>query len=32
MPRVTGVEWDIALVAAMDHPGSEDVIETPLVR
>lgn len=28
--RQTGVEWDIALVAAMDHPGSDDVIEARL--
>lgn len=28
--RLTGVDWDIALVAAMDHPGSDDVIETRL--
>ena len=28
--RLTGVDWDIALMAAMDHPGSDDVIETRL--
>ncbi|MCL7931465.1 ribonucleotide reductase subunit alpha [Halomonas llamarensis] len=28
--KATGIDWDIALVAAMDHPGSEDVIESRL--
>ncbi|MYL23420.1 ribonucleotide reductase subunit alpha [Halomonas alkaliantarctica] len=28
--QAIGVDWDIALVAAMDHPGSEEVIESRL--
>ena len=30
--KETGIEWDIAFVAVMDHPMNDDVIETRLAH